>query len=96
MRLLVDMLVNVNGIYYVHVSEQAVELDERGIALTKYMHAFFFFFFLIFINDIGHSIESIIKLFADDTSMSLGLANPDSRAEILMCYLVKISDWAKL
>ena len=26
--------------------------------------------FLIFINDIGHSIESIIKLFADDTNMS--------------------------
>ena len=52
--------------------------------------------FLIFINDIGHSIESIIKLFADDTSMSLGLTNPDTRAEILTCDLVKISDWAKL
>ena len=52
--------------------------------------------FLIFINDSGHSIESIIKLFADDTSMSLGLTNPDTRAEILTCDLVKISDWAKL
>ena len=61
------------------------------------MYAFLFlFFFLIFINDIGHSIESIIKLFADDTGMSLGLANPDSRAEILTCDLVNISDWAKL
>ena len=38
--------------------------------------------FLIFINDIGYSIESIIKLFADDISMSLGLTNPDTRAEI--------------
>ena len=28
--------------------------------------------FLIFFNDIEHSIESIIKLFADDTSMSTG------------------------
>ena len=52
--------------------------------------------FLIFINDFGHSIESFIKLFADDTSMSLGLTNPDTRAEILTCDLVKISDWAKL
>ena len=52
--------------------------------------------FLIFINDIGHSTESIIKLFADDTSMSLGLTNPDTRTEILTCDLVKISDWAKL
>ena len=45
--------------------------------------------FLIFINDIGHSIESIIKLFADDTNMSLGITNPDTRAEILTCDLVK-------
>ena len=28
--------------------------------------------------------------------MSLGLANPDTTAEILSCDLVKISDWAKL
>ena len=52
--------------------------------------------FLIFTNDFGHSIESIIKLLADDTSMSLGLTNPDTRAEILTCDLVKISDWANL
>ena len=52
--------------------------------------------FLIFINDIGHSIESIINLFADDISMSLGLTNPRTRAEILTCDLVKISDRAKL
>ena len=52
--------------------------------------------FLVFIQDIEHSIESIIKLFADDTSMSLGLTNPDTRAEILTCNLIKISDWAKL
>ena len=52
--------------------------------------------FLVFIKDIEHSTESIIKLFADDTSMSLGLTNPDTRAKILTCDLVKISDWAKL
>ena len=31
----------------------------------------------------------MIKLFADDTSMSLGLTNPDTTAEILTCDLVK-------
>ena len=51
--------------------------------------------FLMLINNIGHSTESIIKRFADDTSMSLGLTNLDTRAEILMCDLVKISDWAR-
>ena len=40
---------------------------------------------LMFINVIGHSIESIIKLIADDTRMSLGLTNPDTRAEMLTC-----------
>ena len=35
--------------------------------------------FLIFINDIVCSIDSVIKLFADDTSMSLGHINPDIR-----------------
>ena len=51
--------------------------------------------FLIFINDIRQSIESIVKPFADDTSMSLGLTNPD-RAEILASDLIKISDCEKL
>ena len=54
---------------------------------------------IIFINDIGHSTESIIKLFADDTNMSLGLMNPDTTAEILTCDLVKIvalKNWAKV
>ena len=52
--------------------------------------------FLIFINDIVYKIESVIKLFADDTSMSLGLTNPNIRAEILMSDLDKINEWAKL
>ena len=51
--------------------------------------------FLIFINDIERSIESIINIFADDTSMILA-TNPRTRAEILTFDLVKISDWAKL
>ena len=39
--------------------------------------------FLICINDIIEDIESVIKLFADDTSMYLCLENPHIRAEIL-------------
>ena len=52
--------------------------------------------FLIFINDIVRSIESVIKLFANDTSVSLGYSNPDIRTETLTKDLAKISEWAKL
>ena len=38
--------------------------------------------FAIFINDIVYNIEAVIKLFAGDTSLSLGLTNPNIRAEI--------------
>ena len=38
--------------------------------------------FLIYINDIVIDIESVIQLFADDTSMYLCLDNDDVRAEI--------------
>ena len=51
--------------------------------------------FLIYINDIVNNIESVIKLFADDTSLSLALNNPDSRAEILNHDLETINEWAK-
>ena len=47
--------------------------------------------FLIFINDIVRSIESVIKLFADDASMSLGHTNPDIRTETLTNDLAKNS-----
>ena len=43
---------------------------------------------------VNDNIESVIKLFADDTSLSLALNNPDSRAEILNC-LKKISECRK-
>ena len=39
--------------------------------------------FLIYINDIVEDIESVIKLFADDTSMYLCLENLHFRAEML-------------
>ena len=51
--------------------------------------------FLIYINDITLDINSIIKLFADDTSLSLSLRNPDDRANTLNQDLEKINIWAK-
>ena len=51
--------------------------------------------FLIYINDIVNNIESVIKLFADDTSLSLALNNTDSSAEILNHDLEQINEWAK-
>ena len=51
-------------------------------------------FFLIYINDITSEIESIIKLFADDTSVYLGLENTHIQAEILNSDLEKLSQWA--
>ena len=51
--------------------------------------------FLIYINDIVNNTESVIKLFADNTSLSLALNNSDSRAEILNHDLEKINKWSK-
>ena len=45
----------------------------------------------IYINDITKNIESVIKLFADDTSVSLALKDPDRRAAILNSDLKKIN-----
>ena len=42
------------------------------------------------------SIGPVIKLFVDDTSVSLGHTNPDIRTETFTNDLAKISDWAKL
>ena len=39
--------------------------------------------FLIDVNDTVYNIELVIKLFVDDTSLSLALNNPEWRAEIL-------------
>jgi len=50
--------------------------------------------FLIYISDIVNNIDSVITLFADDTSLSLALNNPDSRAEILNHDLEIINEWA--
>ena len=47
--------------------------------------------FLIYINDITKNIESVIKLFADDTIVSLALKDPDRRAAILNSDLEKLT-----
>ena len=51
--------------------------------------------FLIYIKDITKNIESVIKLFANDTSVSPALKDPDRRAAILNSDLEKINSWAK-
>ena len=52
--------------------------------------------FVIFINDIVYNIEAVIKLFTGDTSLSLGLTNPNIRAEIHNPDIDTIYEWAKL
>ena len=51
--------------------------------------------FLMFINEIITEIGSSIRLFADDTSLSILVDNPDVAAEILNADLEKIAKWAE-
>ena len=51
--------------------------------------------FLIYINDIVCNIDSVMKLFADDTSLSYTHSNPTYRAIILNSDLIKIDEWSK-
>ena len=50
--------------------------------------------FLVYINDIVEDMESIARLFADDTSMSLAMENQFLRAQILNRDLGRILVWA--
>ena len=51
--------------------------------------------FLIYINDIVKDIESIVKLFADDTSMYLSLEDKEERSRLLNSDLHKIINWSQ-
>ncbi len=51
--------------------------------------------FLVYINDIVHDIGANIRLFADDTSLSVVVENPDVAARTLNSDLTTISNWAK-
>ena len=50
--------------------------------------------FVIYTNDIVNAIEFNINLFADDTSLSMVVSNPDTACAILQTYINKITDWA--
>ena len=50
--------------------------------------------FLIFINDIVDNIESDIRLFADDTSLSIIVESPEQAANLLNRDIAKIMNWA--
>ena len=50
--------------------------------------------FLFYINDIVKNIESVFKLFADDTSVSLVVRNPDDAGNTLQNDINKINTWA--
>ena len=51
--------------------------------------------FLLYINDLNNGIESTTKLFADDTSIYLSLADELKRTRILNTDLETINIWAK-
>ena len=51
-------------------------------------------YFLIYINDLTGGIKSNIKLFADDTSLSIEVDDPVQGAEVLNRDLVIVKDWA--
>ena len=51
-------------------------------------------FFLIFINDLHDGLQSIVKIFADDTSLFSPINNPIFCSNILNNDLVRISEWA--
>jgi len=51
--------------------------------------------FLVYINDIVTDIKSVIKLFADDTSLYLSLNDVNARTQILNADLTKIALWAE-
>ena len=51
--------------------------------------------FLIYINDIVLELNSSIRLFADDTSLSIVVENPITATNILNSNLLTIHSWAK-
>ena len=50
--------------------------------------------FLIYINDLPDNLESLAKLFADNTSLFSTVHDPSKSAKLLNDDLQKISDWA--
>ena len=63
------------------------DLGERSRAIMALL--------LVYINDIVDDLESNISLFADDTSLSLEIDNPDICAMQLQSDIDKITEWAQ-
>ena len=53
------------------------------------------FFFYFFLNDIVTDIWSIIRFFADGTSLFITVENPDTATELLNVDLEKSNDLGK-
>ena len=53
------------------------------------------FLFLVYINDIVDDIQANINLFADDTSLSMIVDNPDEVERVLQSDIDKINQWAQ-
>ena len=51
--------------------------------------------FLLYINDIADGLESIARLFADDTSLSYSSANLQNIEDTINRDLTKLNDWSK-
>ena len=51
--------------------------------------------FLIYINDIVKDINSIIRLFADDTDLYIIVDSPEEASQTINQDLVRISAWAE-
>ena len=51
--------------------------------------------FLIYINDIVNDINSIIRLFVDDTSLYIIVDSPGEASQTINLDLVRISAWAE-
>ena len=50
--------------------------------------------FLVYINDTKDDLESVINLFADDTSLSIEIDTPNVSGAILQSEIKKIISWA--
>ena len=50
--------------------------------------------FLVYINDIVDDIQANINLFADDTSLSMVVGDPDQVGRVLQSDIDKINQWA--